>query len=52
MTTHEYNKLPYILTIQILFTYNVAADFELWLKTGEQKLYVNLFLLDVKLKTS
>lgn len=51
MTTQEYNKLPYILTIQILFTYSVAADFELWLKTGEQKLYVDLFLLDVKLKT-
>lgn len=45
MTTHEYDKLP---CIQFLLTYNTAADLQLWLKTGEQKLY--LLLLDFTLK--
>lgn len=45
MTTHEYDKLP---CIQFLLTYNVAADLQLWLKTGEQN--CNLLLLDFKLK--
>jgi len=33
MTIDEYNKLLLILTIQI--------DLKMWLKTGEQKLYIN-----------
>lgn len=41
MTIHEYNKLLLMSTIQILLTYNVAVDLKLWLKTGEQKLYID-----------